>query len=195
MLCTIDQRSAFDADHTTVCSYLIICTDGAGLHIETDDQFVTLFPASLDVYIAIGRDEQGHGDAIDDETVAEALAVGILIEVAGHHLVTQPTWDAHLQIEVTDGVLVDDDFRLAFPGVVGGLRESDLLPCHIKGGAVGEEEVQIDIMPLDGIDIAWQRGDETTDIARTAGTAEPRLTLVLSHRLEGIGIEEAVAFE
>ena len=195
MFGTIDQRSALDTHPASVGSHLVVGTDHARFHVEADDELIALLPSPLDIHIAVFRYQERHGDTIDDEAVAEAFAVGILIEVAGHHLVAQPARDAHLQVELSHGVLVDGQHRLTVPGVFGLLGQRQLLASHVECGRVGEEEVQIDVLALHGVDVAGQRGNESADVARTAGTAEPSLTLVLTHRLQGIRIEEAVAFE
>ncbi len=50
-------------------------------------------------------------------------------------------------------------------------------------------------MAFYGIHISRQRGDKAAYIARTAGTAEPRLTLVLPRRFQWIRVEEAISLK
>lgn len=193
MLGAVDQRAALYRYHAPIGLHLVVGTYHTRFHVETDDELVALLPAALDVHITISRGQQGYGDAVDDEAIAQTLVVGIAVEVAGYYLTLQPARNADLQVEGAGGVLVDGDDGLAVPGVVGLLRQTNLLACHVERGGVGEEEVQIDVAVFHGIDIAGQRGDEAADVRRTAGAAEPGLTLVLAHRLQGVGVEEAVA--
>ena len=195
MLGTVDNRAALHGYHPPVGFYLIIRANGARLHIEADDHLVALLPAALNVHVAVVADEQGHGNAVYDEAIAQPLVVGVLVEVAGHGLVAEPARDADFQVELAHTVLVDGQHGLAVPRVVGPLGQRQLLAPDAECRGVREKQVHVDILLFHGIDVAGQRGDEAADVRRTAGAAEPCLALVLAHRLQGVGIEETVALQ
>ena len=108
MLGAIDDRAALDAHHAAVCFHLVVSTDGTGLHVEMDLDLVALLPAAVDGVVAVGGDSADyrtvHGDG-----VAEALAVGVLVEVGGHDLVAHPARDADLHGKLAGSVLIDID--------------------------------------------------------------------------------------
>ena len=126
---TIYNRAAFDAHHTTVCLHLIISAYGTSLHVEMDLDLVALLPAAVDGVVAVGGDSADyrtvHGDG-----VAEALAVGVLVEVGGHDLVAHPARDADLHGKLAGSVLIDIDGNIAVPGVFRRLAKRHFFASH-----------------------------------------------------------------
>ena len=127
--------------------------------------------------------------------IIQPLAIGIVIEIAGHHLVAHPARDTNLQVELPGAVLVYRQDDIPIPGVAGDLFQSDFLAIDLHLGGIRHKEIHIEVFPFRGIDIARQRGDEAADVRRTAGASEPRLALVLPDALQRVGIEEGTSVE
>ena len=194
MLGTVDQRTALDTDHATVGLYVVVGTYGTWLHVKVNQNLVALFPFAVDGVVAVGGQLAGCR-AVDRDGVLQVLAVGVPIEVAGHHVALQPSRYAYLQVEGACGILVDADGDITVPGVVSALAQAHPTAIDGQTALVGEEEVDVDATVADGIDIAGQRRNEATDVAGAAGTAEPGLALMLAGGLERVGVEEGLALE
>ena len=105
---------------------------------------VALLPLALQRQIAVIREQEWYGDAIDGDGVAWALVVRIGVEVAGDGVVAYPSWDANLQGKLAHGVLVDTDGHLALPRVVRLLAQGHLFVADLQSSAVCQEQVHID---------------------------------------------------
>ena len=158
-----------------------------------DTDYVTGFPFSGYCEVSISSELAVSLLAIDGNGVAEAFAIGIVIKVGGHGLPFHPSGDTNLQPEQAGFVLTNLDSDITIPRVTGVLAQCNLLSFNGQIGRVAEEEVHIDVAVFHGIDIAGKRRQEPADVAWAAGTAEPRLTLVLPHALQWVGIEETAA--
>ena len=64
------------------------------------------------------------------------------------------------------------------------------MTIHFQVSSIAHEEIHIEGAPPILIHITRNGRNEATYIARTAGTSEPWLALMLPHGLKGIGIEE-----
>lgn len=104
-----------------------------------------------------------------------------------------PSRDADLHTELTCLVVIYLDGDVAVPRVLCILTQGNLLAGYFQRRRVAEEEVDIYILILYGIYVAWEGWQEAADVARAAGTAEPSLTLVLTHTLQWVRVEEAAA--
>jgi hypothetical protein len=65
MLGTVYKRTTLYGYHSTVGRNTVEGTYYAGFHVEVDEHLVALLPAALDVDVAVGAYEEGHGDAVD----------------------------------------------------------------------------------------------------------------------------------
>ena len=193
---TIDQRTALHADTSQIGLDLGICLHDASLHIEVDLHLVALLPLAGNDGIAIAEIGIADGiiDAIDLQTVAESLVVAVLIEVAWDHLIAHPTRDADVEGKVAT-TLLHGQHDIAIVGIGGLLLQGEDTLADLQGCRIAHKEIHKDIVVLHGIDIARERRDETADVGRTAGAAEPSLTLMLTDGLERIGIEERTTIE
>ena len=118
-----------------------------------------------------------------------------MVKVRRHYLIAHPSWDTDLHGKLSCCILIDIHGDIAIPWILCGLTEGNLLSCYTQVTLVGEEEVHIDIMVFYCIDISRQRGNESADVRRATSTAKPCLTLVLTHRLQGVGVEETIALK
>ena len=123
------------------------------------------------------------------DNVAQALAVSVCVEVAGHHFTLHPTWNADVERILTCPIVYLQRY-IAIPRIVGLLREGDSCLSHLHVHCVGIEKVDVESVVLYCIDILRQRRNEASRIGGTACTAKPFLTLVLTHALQRVGIEE-----
>lgn len=104
-----------------------------------------------------------------------------------------PNQDADLHAKLTSLVVIHLDSDISVPRIFCVLAQSHLLASYLQRRRVAEEEVDIYILVLYGIYIAWEGWQKTADVARAAGTAEPSLTLMLTHTLQWVRVEEAAA--
>ena len=153
---SIDDRPALDADLSAVGHHLVVGSHRAYLHVEVHAHHVALLPFAGDGEVAVVGELSVSRLTVDRNGVAQALAVGVVIEVGGHRLPFHPSGDTYLHTEATGGVAVDLDGDVAVPRIACGLTESHLTACHVETGAVAQEEVDKHIAVLDGIDIAGQ---------------------------------------
>ena len=191
----IHQRSALYGNHAAIGFNALQSSDGARLHIEVQAHHIALLPLAVDGQVAILGGGDGHLCAIDRAGGVQTLIVAVAIEVAGNDIAFQPAGNANLHSELSCRVLIDGDGDIAVPRILCLLRKAHLLTFHVERSAVGKEEVHVDRAVFHSIDVAGQRGNEAADVARAAGTAEPCLALVLAHRLQWVGVEEAAAIE
>ena len=190
---TIHDGTALDAHTTFVGLHLAVGPHRAGLHVEVDAHHVALAPVAVDGQVTVFGQPTVALLAVDRHLVGQPFVVGVFIEVAGRHLAAHPSRDANFQRELPRFVLCDGECDVAVPRILGGLFQSHLAPFDVEFALVGKEEVDIDVAVFHGIHIAGEGGDEAADVARAAGAAKPCLALVLAHRLQRVGVEEAVA--
>ena len=153
---TIYNRAAFDAHHTTVCLHLIICAYGTSLHVEMYLQLVALLPFAVNGVVAIFCYICSNSAAVYQDGIAEAFAIGILVEIRGQDLILNPTRDTDLHGKLTCGILIDKDGDIAVPWVFRRLAKRHFFASHRQVAFVGEKEVHIDVLIFYCIDIAGQ---------------------------------------
>ena len=153
---TIDDGPPFDGYTSAVGCYLWVGFHGAWLHIEGEGDAVALLPSSVDGQVAIFADGILYGLAIDSDGVAEALVVGIAVEIRRNHLSLDPSGDTQFQGERASDGAVNRESDGTIPWIVGLLGEGQPLALHLQSSRVADKEVYIDILVLHSIDIAGQ---------------------------------------
>src|SRR5690606_36176183 len=129
-------------------------------------------------------------------------AVQIMIEIAWHRLVANPAGDTQMKGKLLRRRRFNGQCDSALPRVICALGNLRWPSVEVDGGAGADIEIDIDILPIMGIGIPWQRGQETHDIGRTARTVKPGLAFErvavkvhLAIKGQWVDIEEAVAAE
>ena len=132
MLGTIDQWTTFHTHHATVGLYLVICTDGAWLHVEMYLHFVALLPLAANGIVTILRQLSCYLLSIHLHGIAQTFVVGILIEIAGYDLIFHPSRDANLHGKLSDSILIYRYHNIAIPRIFSGLTQGNILSRHAE---------------------------------------------------------------
>ena len=192
-LCTVHQRSTLNLCTATVGTHLAIGFNKTWLHVEMYIHHITFLPFAVNHEISILK---GGADrfSVHFHAVTQLLAIHIVVEVAWNYLTAYPAWNTDFQGKLTVGFL-HCHCHVAVPRVVGALLQCHLLTSHLNRGLVAGEQVDVERVVLHCIDILRKGWNKACGVARTAGTAEPSLTLMLAHTLKWIWIEELAAVD
>ena len=199
-LCAIDQRATLDGDPSTVVCHMMVGFDATDGHIEMDTDNIALLPRTVDEHIAVNKFPL-YFLTIDHYFIAREYIILEAIEVAGNRHVHHPTRNTDGKVEGFRLVLDNPESDVTVPWIVRLLLQHDLLALYLHRGSIASKQVDIESTVFHCIHIAWEGRDETAEIRRTAGTAEPWLTLygivgiegILTVRRQRIGVEEATA--
>ena len=192
---TIHQRTALHGHHAAVCLHPVVGTYGTRFQVKVNIDYVPGLPLALDDGIALFQVFCLHRLSVYHDGITQPLVVGVRIEVAGHGLVAHPSRYAYLHGKLSCGILLHLDLYVTAVGITRGLLQGHLAAGYFQRGSVGHEEVHIDVAVLHRVDVTRYGGDEPADVGRAAGTSEPCLSLVLSHGLQRVGVEESTSIE
>ena len=127
--------------------------------------------------------------------IAQKLSIRISVQVTGNYLITHPSRNTDFHCKLSGIVLVDTDSDITVPRIMSSLLQRNSLALYLQVRSIGHEQINIHVLTFHRIHISRQRRNETTDIGRTTGTAEPRLALVLPDAFQRIRIEEPATIQ
>ena len=93
-------------------------------------QLVALLPFAVDGVVAIFCYICSNSAAVYQDGIAEAFAIGILVEIRGQDLILNPTRDTDLHGKLTCGILIDKDGDIAVPWVFRRLAKRHFFASH-----------------------------------------------------------------
>ena len=153
--CTVDNRTSFYSDTSTVGFHLVVGFHGTRFHIEVHFHLVAFLPFAVDGEITLLQ-VGVHFFAIYFHAVFRTQSVGIRIQVAWHHLILYPSRYTYLHGKLSGTVAVYSDGDITVPRIRSGLCQFYFLAVHLQGRVVRHEEVDIYIAVFYGIDISRQ---------------------------------------
>ena len=134
----------------------------------------------------VGIEVSLYSLAINGYAISRLLGIAILVKIARHHLVANPSWNTNQEIGILHTTLLHSNLDIAIPRILGSLLQNYILAIHLDGRCIAGKEIHVDIVILHAIEIARNRRDEAAQITWAAGTSKPRLAGSVVICIEGI---------
>ena len=173
--------------------YLVICFHTTYLHRKIDFNHITRFPVAYKGGITIILLRIDFG-AVYRNAISLSL-VCKWVEICGYGSVLRPSGDTHTQSKLLFFFGSDGNTYLSVPRIACSLFHIYFITFRFNIRLALDKEIDIHIIALSGIHIIRYGSHETGYVARTAGTSEPVLALMLPHGFQRIVIEELVTAE
>ena len=183
---------------------LIICNLRVGnycayRHIEVDADDIALLDVLDREITLVGIEVSLHSLAVYGYAISRLLGIAILVKVARHHLVANPSRNTDQEVGILYAALLHSNLDIAVPRILGSLLQNHILAIHLDGRCIAGKEIHIDIVVLHAIEITRNGRDETAQVTWAAGTSEPRLAggvaigieLILAIARQWVWIEES----
>ena len=183
---TIYYRTALYSHATLVVLHVLVGNNGTYRHVKVDAHNVALLDVLHRQIALVGCKVGIYLLAVYRYGVGGTLAVAVLIEVAWQHLILYPSRYAHQQIGILGCRLYYANLDVAVPRILCALLEHHFLAANMNGRCVGSVQIDIYVIVLHAIQIAWNRRNEAAEIAGAASATEPRLTCGVVVGIEGI---------
>src|SRR5579862_2010243 len=109
------------------------------------------------------------------------VLVGKLVKITGRRLAAGPAWDSQHYRKAAFAGWSESKPNVPVPRITRALSEAKRRSIvQLKLGVAPDVQVDVDIIPLLAINVTGNRGQESSDVSRTARDAKPRAARVLA---------------
>ena len=123
----------------------------------------------------VGIEVSRHSLAVYGYAISRLLGIAILVKIARHHLVANPSRNTDQEVGFLYATLLHSNLDIAVPRILGSLLQNHILAIHLDGRCIADKEVNVNVVILHAIEITWNRRDEAAQVTRAAGTSKPWL--------------------
>ena len=123
----------------------------------------------------VGIEVSLYSLAVYGYAISRLLGIAILVKIARHHLVANPSRNTDQEVGILYAALLHSNLDIAVPRILGSLLQNHILTIYLDGRCIAGKEIHIDIVVLHAIEITWNRRDEAAQVTWAAGTSKPWL--------------------